>query len=314
MGRAETTGAAVASLSTSATERASIDAFRRDVIEASMDALVILYFTAEWCGPCKQLGPIIDKVSADYAAKGVRLAKFDVDKHQTVAAQFRVQSIPTVYAIFQGQPVANLTSARTEAQLKVFLDQILPQLPIGQGGAEGVGAEDVEPLIEAAKAALAEGAYEEAARVFDALLAELPERVELAGGLARALIGMGQLEAADGVLGGLPADAKDPLVAQARAALALAREATPVEDLEGLRAKVDASPDDHAARFELAGGLMARGDRDGAADALLEIIRRDRGWQDGAARDRLLKLFDAVGLEDPWAMGVRRRLSTILFS
>ncbi len=128
------------------------------------------------------------------------------------------------------------------------------------------------------------------------------------------IIGMGQLDAADGVLGGLPADAKDPLVAQARAALALAREATPVEDLEGLRAKVDASPDDHAARFELAGGLMARGDRDGAADALLEIIRRDRGWQDGAARDRLLKLFDAVGLEDPWVMGVRRRLSTILFS
>ena len=307
-------GASVASLSTAAGERASIEAFRRDVIDASMDSLVILQFTAEWCGPCKALNPILDKVAADYAAKGVKRVSVDVDKNGTVAAQFRIQSVPTVYAVFQGQPVADLTPARTEPQLKQYLDQILAQLPIGAGaGAPDAGA-DIEPLIEAGQAALAEGAHEEAYRVFTALAAEAPERVDIIAGIARALIGLGRLDEAAGVLAGVPEDAKDAAVAQARAALALAREAAPVDDLEGLRAKSAAAPDDLALRFELAGGLMARGDRDAAADELLEMIRVDRSWNEGAARDRLLKLFEAVGLEDPWVMATRRRLSTILFS
>lgn len=306
-------GASVASLSTAASERASIEAFRRDVIEASMDQLVILQFTAEWCGPCKALNPILDKVAADYADKGVRRVSVDVDKNATVAAQFRIQSVPTVYAVFQGQPVADLTPARTEAQVKQYLDQILAQLPIGAGGAPDAAA-DIEPLVEAGQAALAEGAHEEAYRIFTAIAAEAPERADVIAGIARALIGLGRLDEAAGVLAGVPEEAREPAVAQARAALALAREAAPVEDLEGLRARAAAAPDDLALRYELAGGLMARGDRDGAADELLEMIRLDRTWNDGAARDRLLKLFEAVGLEDPWVMATRRRLSTILFS
>jgi putative thioredoxin len=303
----------VASLSTAASERANIEAFRRDVLEASMDALVILQFTAEWCGPCKALTPVLEKVAADYAGKGVRYVKVDVDKNQTIAAQFRIQSVPTVYAVFQGQPVVDLTAARTEPQIRQYLDQILAQLPIG-GGAEAAGAADIEPLIEAGQAALADGAYEEAYRVFTALAAEVPDRADVVAGVARALVGLGRLDEAQGVLASLPADSKEAPVVQARAALALAREATPVADLEGLRARVAAAPDDLAQRYELAGGLMARGDRDGAADELLEIIRRDRAWNEGAARDRLLKLFEAVGLEDPWVMNTRRRLSAILFS
>jgi putative thioredoxin len=307
-------GASVASLSTAAGERASIEAFRRDVIEASMDSLVILQFTAEWCGPCKALNPILDKVAAEYAGKGVKRVSVDVDKNATVAAQFRIQSVPTVYAVFQGQPVADLTPARTEPQVKQYLDQILAQLPIGAGASGPGEAADLEPLIAAGQAALAEGAHEEAYRIFTAIAAEAPERADVVAGIARALIGLGRLDEAAGVLAGVPEDAKEPAVMQARAALALAREAAPVDDLESLQARAAAAPDDLALRYELAGGLMARGDRDAAADELLEMIRIDRTWNDGAARDRLLKLFEAVGLEDPWVMATRRRLSTILFS
>lgn len=314
MGRDEqqTKGASVASLTTTAGERASIEAFRRDVLDASMTALVILQFTAEWCGPCKALNPILDKVAADYAGKGVTRVSVDVDKNQTIAAQFRIQSVPTVYAVFQGQPVADLTPARTEAQLKKYLDEILAQLPVGAAG--GDAAADLEPLVEAGQAALAEGAHEEAYRIFTALAAEAPERIDVVAGIARALIGLGRIDEADGVMAGVPAEAKDAGVAQARAALALAKDAAPVDDLDGLRQRSAAAPDDLALRYELAGGLMARGDRDAAADELLEMIRLDRTWQGGAARDRLLKLFEAVGLEDPWVMATRRRLSTILFS
>ncbi len=304
----------MASLTTTASERANIEAFRRDVLEASMTALVILQFTAEWCGPCKALNPILDKVAADYAAKGVTRVSVDVDKNQTIAAQFRIQSVPTVYAVFQGQPVADLTPARTEAQLKKFLDEILAQLPVGAAGSDEAAAADIEPLVEAGQAALAADAHAEAYRIFTALAAEVPERIDVVAGIARSLIGLGRIDEAEGVMAGVPADAKDTGVAQARAALALARDAAPVADLEGLRQRSATAPDDLALRYELAGGLMARGDRDAAADELLEMIRIDRTWQEGAARDRLLKLFEAVGLEDPWVMATRRRLSTILFS
>jgi putative thioredoxin len=295
-----------------AAEREAVEAFRRDVVEPSMTSLVILDFWAEWCGPCKALSPVLEKVTAEYAPKGVVLAKINVDENRAIAAQFRVQSIPTVYAVFQGQIVADLTPARTERELKSYLDQILAQIPIG-GGAEP--AQDVVPLIAMGEEVLESGDAERALSIFTQISELAPENPAVISGHARALLAAGRSEEAEALIAAVPADrAKDPAIARAAAAIALAKEAQPVDDLDGLRQRVAANPDDHEAGFELAGGLMANGDRDAAADALLEIIRRDREWNEGAARDRLLKLFDAVGLADPWVSAQRRRLSAILFS
>jgi len=303
----------VATLGMSAADKEAIEAFRRDVVEPSMTSLVILDFWAEWCGPCKALAPVLEKVAADYADKGVVLAKIDVDEQKMIAAQFRVQSIPTVYALFQGQLVADLTPARSESQLKQMLDQILRQLPI-QGEADRMH-EDIAPLIAMGEEVLEAGDTERALSIFAQLIEMAPEDAEVVSGLARAQIKAGDVDAADALLAGVPEDrAKEAPIARAQAALALAREATPLDDLGGLRARIAADPDDHEARFELAGGLMAADDRDGAADQLLESIARDRTWNDGAARQRLLKLLEVVGLEDPWVREQRRRLSAILFT
>ncbi|MEZ0496048.1 tetratricopeptide repeat protein [Sphingomonas sp. IW22] len=296
----------------SAADKDAVEAFRRDVVEPSMRELVIVYFTAEWCGPCKALGPIIDKVAGEYAGKGVRLAKLDVDKNQFIAAQFQVRSVPTVYAMFQGQLVADLGQARTESAMKATLDQILRQLPVA-GEAQSVEAE-IEPLIAMGERVLGEGDAERALSIFEQLAEMAPEHAAVAGGRARALVALGRVEEAEAALATLSEDAaKAPEVARARAAIALAAEATPVDDLSALRAQVEAAPDDLSLRYDLAGGLMAAGERDAAADHLLNIIQTERDWNDGAARQRLLKLFEVVGLEDPWVSQQRRRLSAILF-
>ncbi len=303
----------MATLGMSEADKLAVEAFRRDVVEPSRTQLVIVDFWAEWCGPCKQLTPIIEKVCADYAAKGVKLVKVNVDENGFIASQFRVQSIPTVYAVFQGQPVADLSQARTEGQLKQYLDQLLGQLPIESE--EKAQELEIAPLIAMAEETLAAGDAERALSIFAQIADMVPGHADVASGQARALVAMGQLDEADAVLDALPADAaKDQAVDRARAAIALARDAKPVADLSGLEAKVADDPDDHAARFELAGGLMANGDRDGAAEALLEIVRRDRAWNDSAARTQLLTLFEAVGLEDPWVSAQRRKLSQILFA
>ncbi len=303
----------MATLGMSAADREAIEAFKRDVVEPSMTSLVILDFWAEWCGPCKALAPALEKVAADYADKGVVLAKINVDEQKMIAAQFRVQSIPTVYALFQGQLVADLTQARSESQLKQMLDQILRQLPI-QGAADKMH-EDIAPLIAMGEEVLEAGDVERALSVFGQLVEMAPDDVEVISGLARAMVKAGQVDEAEALLAQLPPEkAKEAPIARAQAAVALAREAAPVDDLGPLRARVAANPDDHEARFELAGGLMAAGDRDGAADNLLEIIARDRAWNEDAARQRLLKLLEVVGLEDPWVREQRRRLSALLFT
>ncbi|MBB5713522.1 putative thioredoxin [Sphingomonas aerophila] len=302
----------MATLGMSPAEKTAVDVFRRDVVEPSMTKLVIIDFWAEWCGPCKALSPVLEKVAAAYADKGVVLAKIDTDKNQFIASQFQIRSIPTVYAMFGGQLVADMTQARTESQLRTILDQLIRQLPL-QSEAADADAE-IEPLIAMAEQVLDEGDAARALSIYDQLAEMAPENPAVVGGRLRAMVAAGEHDAAEELIATLtPELAKDAGVQRAQAALALARSAQPVDDLAGLAAQVAANPDDHQARFELANGQMAAGDRDGAADNLLAIIAADREWNNGGARAQLLKLFEVVGLMDPWVAAQRRRLSAVLF-
>ena len=304
----------MATLGLTTDEQKAVEQFRIDVVTPSMERLVILDFWAEWCGPCKQLTPILEKVAAEYADRGVILAKVNVDENKFIAAQFQVRSIPTVYAIFQGQPVADLSPARTEPQLRQMLDQLLEKLPIVVGDAAPDPLEQLAPLVEEAEMLLAQNEAEQAYGVFAEVLSVLPEHPAALSGLIRALTALGRQDEGQAIFDSLSEELRsDPVLEKAGSVLSIAAAAVPPEELAGLKASVAAAPHDHALRLELANALMAAGDRDGAAEALLVIIAADREWNDGAAKARLLEIFVLIGLEDPWVAATRRKLSAVLF-
>jgi len=302
----------VASMGLNLDEQKAVDRFRQLVVEPSRSKLVILDFWAEWCGPCKALSPTLEKVAADYADKGVVLAKLNVDEEPFIAAQFQVRSIPTVYAIFQGQPIADLTAARTETQLKQMLDQLLDKLPIES--ASGEQQADLAQLVAMGEQVLADGDGERAASIFAQIAEMEPEDAAVQSGLIRALLAAGRTDEARAAYDALPESLRaDPLVAQAHSAIELAGSGVDESELQALRAAAAERPADMEAQLAFAQAAFAAGKRDEAAETLLEMIRIEPEWNDGAAKAKLLQIFEVVGLEDPWVSAQRRKLSLLLF-
>lgn len=306
----------LASMGLNLDEQKAVDRFKTNVVEPSMTKLVILDFWAEWCGPCKQLTPVLEKVAADYADKGVVLVKVNVDEEKFIASQFQVKSIPTVYAMFQGQPVADLTQARTEGQIKQLLDQILAQVPVqaGAGDDQQQPQQDVGQFVEMAEQVLADGDAARAVTIFAQVVEMAPDNVEAHSGLIRALVMSGEAAQAQQVFDALqPTIQDDPAMAPAKSALELAANQVDDSELASLREAANANPDDMHAGFAFAEAAFAAGQRDEAADRLLAMIAKDIEWNDGAAKAKLLQIFEAVGLEDDWVVANRRKLSHILF-
>jgi putative thioredoxin len=282
-----------------------IAGFMADVIEASRETPVIVDFWAPWCGPCKQLTPLLE--SAVKSARGaVRMVKINIDENQEIAAQMRIQSIPAVFAFKDGQPVDGFMGALPESQINAFIEK-LAGAPLGD--------QELEAMLEAAKELLDSGDVAGAAPIFAEAVQRDREHVGAIVGLARCQIGGGDIDGARATLGLVPpAKQNDADVISALAALELA--ATPVddEDVTRLEAVLAANPDDHQARLDIAVALNAADRREEALDQLIEAIRRDREWNEEAARKQLLQMFEAWGLSDPMSVAGRRRLSTILFS
>jgi putative thioredoxin len=278
--------------------------FMADVIEASKDVPVIVDFWATWCGPCKTLGPMLE--AAVTAAKGkVKMVKVDVDQNQRIAAQLRIQSIPTVYAFWQGQPVDGFQGAVPASELKAFIERVS-----ALGGDGGLA-----DALQAAEEMLAEGAAVDAAETFAAILGEEPENAAAYAGLVRAHLALGNLDQAEGFLSAAPsAIAKSKELDAARAQLELARQAANAGPEADLRAAVEADPNDHQSRFDLAAALLAADKPAEAVDQLLELFRRDREWNDGAAKTQLFTIFEALKPQDPIVLAGRRRLSSMIFA
>ncbi|WP_340588559.1 tetratricopeptide repeat protein [Erythrobacter alti] len=308
-------------------EQKAVERFRQTVVEPSQTKLVIVDFWAEWCGPCKALTPILEKVAAEYADKGVVLAKIDVDSEKFIAGQFQVQSIPTVYAMFQGQPVADLTPARTESQLKAALDQLLEKLPIqaGAGGPDDQLAQmeaQVGEMIAMGEQLLAAGENDKAVELYSQISENAPPQIahkpEVQAGLIRALASTGRTKDAQAAFDALPEELQeDALVKQAHTALELAGSQVDAGELQTLRAAAAERPADTDAQLAFAEAAFAAGERDEAADILLRAIEGAKSVEgeegDEAAKAKLLQMFEAVGMEDPWVSAQRRKLSLILF-
>jgi putative thioredoxin len=282
--------------------------FMADVVEASQTVPVIVDFWAPWCGPCKTLGPLLE--DAVRGAKGaVKMAKVNVDEAQRIAGQLQIQSIPTVYAFFKGQPIDGFQGAVPGSEIKAFIDRV-----VKAAGGEAPG-ESLAEAIAAAEDMLAEGAVADAAQTFEAILGEEPMNAAAYGGLVRSHILLGDLDQAEAILNGAPAEISHSSELEAAAAqLALARQAADAGPVDELRAAVEAAPEDHQSRFDLAQALHASGDVSGAVDQLLELFRRDREWNDGAARTQLFTIFEALKPNDPIMLNGRRRLSSMIFA
>jgi putative thioredoxin len=277
--------------------------FMRDVVEASREAPVLVDFWAPWCGPCRQLTPILEK--AVRAAKGaIRLVKLNIDEHPQIPAQMGVQSIPAVFAFRDGRPVDGFMGALPESRVKAFIARLI-----------GDDAGGTQADLEAAEAALARGDVNAAAQLFGEVVQHERDNAQALAGLAKCYIKTGDLARAEQTLALVPpAKAESAPVAGARAALELARKTPSVGDIEALRAKLSADPQDAQARFDLALALNAKGDRSGAAEELLYLVAKHRNWNEDAARKQLLQLFDAWGANDPATVSGRQRLSSLLFA
>ncbi len=282
--------------------------FMTKVVDASRTRPVIVDFWAPWCGPCKTLGPALEKAVAETKGK-VALAKVDIDKNPQVANQLRVQSIPAVFAFVNGQGMPGFMGAVPPSEIKMFVEEVMR--------AAGVGADaDVSEILDAADAALAEGAIAEAAQAYGAVFQQEPTETRAIAGLARVYAATGDLERARQTLSAAPKDKEnDAAIAAARSAIDLAEQtAGAAQDLAKHSAAVEADPDNHQARLDLALALVAVGRKAEAVDQLLELFRRDREWSDGAAKAQLIKLFEAFGPTDPVTLAGRRKLSSMIFA
>tara|TARA_R110001592_G_scaffold230961_1_gene488000 strand:- start:713 stop:1633 length:921 start_codon:yes stop_codon:yes gene_type:complete len=282
--------------------------FMADVVEASQTVPIIVDFWAPWCGPCKTLGPMLE--DAVRAAKGtVKMVKINVDEAQQIAGQLQIQSIPTVYAFFKGQPVDGFTGAQPQSEVKAFVDRVAKA-----GGGQAPG-EQLSEAVAAAEDMLTEGMGQDAADTFAAILGEDPNHAGAYGGLVRAYIALDQLDQAEAHLNGAPIEiSKSPELEAAHAQLLLARQAADAGPVAELQAEVEANPENLQARFDLALALQAHGDTQAAVDQLLALFTKDREWNDGAAKTQLFTIFEALKANDPIALNGRRKLSSMIFA